>query len=136
MGIMLDTSVLVRAERDREQLDLGAWSQEAPVFISAITASELLTGVHRADSEARRKRRAEYVERLLEAIPVLEFGLRVARVHASIFADITKKGTPVGAHDLMIAATALSHDLAVCTCNARDFARVPELRLLPWPPRK
>jgi tRNA(fMet)-specific endonuclease VapC len=41
-----------------------------------------------------------------------------------------RRGLPIGAHDLLIAATALTHDLAVATLNEKHFARVPRLRVL------
>ena len=38
-------------------IDLSIWEPSQDVFISVVTVSELLMGVHRADSEARRAQR-------------------------------------------------------------------------------
>jgi tRNA(fMet)-specific endonuclease VapC len=62
-----------------------------------------------------------------EPIPITE---PVARVHAEMWAQLAAEGAVIGAHDLWIAATALTHGLAVATGNASDFARVPGLRLV------
>ena len=97
--------------------------------ISVITVSELLHGVHRAVSQRRARRRA-FVEHLLggfEPIPVTE---PVARVHAEIWADMEGQGVTIGAHDLWIAAIAITHGLGVATLNAGDFGRVPGLRVI------
>jgi predicted nucleic acid-binding protein len=94
-----------------------------------ITVSELLHGVHRARG-ARRARRRAFVEHLLaqlEAVPITE---QVARVHAEIWALLAGRGAVIGSHDLWIAATALAHGFGVATRNARDFGRVPGLRVL------
>lgn len=63
----------------------------------------------------------------LEALPVTE---PIARVHADIWAGLAERGDLIGAHDLWIAATALTHGLGVATRNAVDFGRVPGLRVV------
>jgi tRNA(fMet)-specific endonuclease VapC len=130
---LIDTSVFVALER--RGLRLGALAgvapgeADAPVALASVTASELLVGVHRADTAERRLRREAFVEALLGAVPVLPFDLRVARTHARLWAQLAAAGTPVGAHDLLIAATALAHGYAVLTDNPRDFGRVPGLEV-------
>ena len=129
MGLLLDTNVLIRAERRDKAPDWSAWHGEGEAYLAAISASELLGGVHRADSEARRVRRAAFVEAILAAIPVLPFDLETARVHAQLLAALPR-GVTVGAHDLLIAAAAAQHGLAVLTANAREFERIPGIRVL------
>ena len=68
------------------------------VAIAAITASELLHGVHRA-SATHRARREAFVESILAAVPVLDFDLLAARAHARLWADLAKAGSDVGPHD-------------------------------------
>jgi hypothetical protein len=53
---------------------------------------------------------------------VLDFTVAAARVHAEIYADLAKKGQMIGAHDLIIAATARCHDLSVLTDNVQEFS--------------
>ena len=108
-------------------LDAGAEAEDRA--ISVITVSELLHGVHRATG-ARRVRRRAFVEHVLatfEPIPVTE---PVARVHAEVWADLERRGRPLGAHDLWIAATALAHGFGIVTRNAADFARIRGLRVV------
>ncbi len=128
---MLDTSVVVAAERRSLALEplLASVAEEA-VGLAAVTASELLHGCHRAGDPGTRARRFAFVEALLELIPVLDFGLAEARRHAELWATLARDGTMIGAHDLMIGATALARGYALATLNARDFRRIPGLRLV------
>ena len=133
MGILIDSSVIIAGERgglDAQDLH-ESWGDER-VAIAAITVSELLHGVHRATTTTRRKRRGEFVSGILARIPVLPFDILVARTHAAIWADLARAGTPIGAHDLQIAATAMAHGLAVATRNERDFGRVDSLDIHVW----
>lgn len=93
MGLILDTDVLIRAEKTAEPTDFGKWAHHGEAFISAITCSELLVGVHLANTETRRLRRAAFVERLLGALPALAFDNDVARVHAQLIASLPRNIT-------------------------------------------
>lgn len=132
MGTLIDSSVLVAAER-RRTLDLdaalGPFADE-PVGLAAITASELLHGVHRAATPTQRRRREAFVERMLSAVPVFPFDLVTARLHASLWAALAAKGTLVGAHDLLIAATAMAVGYRVATRDRRSFARIAGLEVV------
>lgn len=76
MGILIDASVLIAAERGTLEIDqlLAAHGSEEAA-LSAITAAEILHGVHRAPLGKLRTRREAFVERLLEQLPVLPFDL-------------------------------------------------------------
>jgi len=130
MGVLIDTSLLIAAERGVFNLPgFLASLDDDTVAISAVTASELLHGVHRAKSASPRTARAQYVESILANIPTLPFGLREARVHAILWAALASKGQLIGAHDMLIAATALATDSSIATLNHLEFRRVPKLAL-------
>lgn len=131
--VIIDSSVLVAAERGQLDLNtvLGA-SGSLPVGIAAITASELLHGVHRAITPAQRAMRESFVERLIGSVLVLPFDLTVARLHARVWAELAAQGITVGAHDLIIAATALANGGTVATRDDRSFPRIPGLSVLRW----
>jgi len=133
MGLLIDSSIFIAAERGRLTLapHLAGQEQE-PIALSAITASELLHGIYRAEDPARRMQRERFVEAILARFPVVEFDLAAARVHARLWAELTARGEVVGAHDLLIAATAIALDFQVATANARDFQRIPGLRVQIW----
>ena len=133
MGLLIDSSVFIAAEQTNLSLaqHLRGQEQEA-MALSAITAAELLHGVHRAAEPPRRVQRERFVEAILARFPVVEFGLEAARVHARVWAELVARGERIGAHDLLIAATAISLDFQVVTINARDFRQIPGLRLQVW----
>ncbi len=129
MGLILDTDVLIRAERMTDPIDFGKWSHHGEAFISAITCSELLVGVHLANTEARRLKRAAFVEGLLRVLQALPFDIDVARVHAQLLASLPRNVT-LGAHDLIIGATALRYGYPVLTGNVEDFQRMPGITVI------
>jgi tRNA(fMet)-specific endonuclease VapC len=142
MGTVLDTTIFIELERATRALPASRAMAEVSrgfetqlgeneeVGIAAITASELLHGVHRA-SEEHRGRREAFVEAVLAAFPTLCFDLLVARVHARLWAGLAASGTDVGAHDRLVAATAMSSGWRVGTADLRHFNRIPGLDLMP-----
>jgi tRNA(fMet)-specific endonuclease VapC len=130
MGLIFDSSVLICLERNLQNVEkIIAGKEEEPYGISVITVSELLHGVHRADSEKRRLEREAFVERVIELFPAYPFDLNAARIYARIWANLVKKGIALGAHDLMIGSTAVSLGFSVITTDIRDFEKIPGLKI-------
>lgn len=75
-------------------------------------------------------RRQAFVEHLISSIEPLPITTSVARAHAEIWALLEQHGEAVGAHDMWIAATAVSHGMEVVTANAAEFERVPGLTVV------
>jgi tRNA(fMet)-specific endonuclease VapC len=133
LATLIDASVLIAAERGLlDWDDILAEHGATAVAVAAITASELLHGVHRATSGRIRARREAFVERVLSRLPVIPFDLAIARVHADIWAHLAMKGISVGAHDLLIGATALATDSRIATRDDRSFPRIPGLDMVKW----
>ncbi len=121
--LILDTTVLVAAERGRSHLD-SLIDDDDDVVIAAITAAELLVGVHLADA-SNRARRAAFVDAALATIPVEDYDLEVAKTHAELLAHARRTGRRRGAHDLIIAATAAATGRTVITANVDAFSDLP-----------
>lgn len=133
MGALIDSSVLIAAERGQLNLEaLLAEHAEENFAISAVTASELLHGVHRARTPAQRNRREAFVEGLLARLPVIPFDLLTARLHARLSAELAARKIVIGAHDLLIAATAMAKGYDVATRDERSFPKIPSLSLIRW----
>ena len=130
MGLMVDTNVFISFEKSGKPIDLSPWDSSEKVYASVITLSELLMGVHRANTEERKIRRSAFVEAIISGVGVVDFSLASARIHAEIYAELAMKGQMIGAHDLIIAATARHHDLSLLTDNVKEFSRVPGLRVI------
>lgn len=62
----------------------------------------------------------------------LPFDDRAADVYGGVGADLERVGRPIGPNDLLIAATALAHDLTLVTHSISEFGRVPGLGVEDW----
>ena len=133
MATLVDSSVLIAAERGQLELEriLESHSDVGLAFAS-VTASELLHGVHRLRASARKARAEAFVEALLQAMPVIPFDIICARAHARLGADLARRGVTVGAHDLLIGATAVARGFSVATSDRRSFSKIPDLDVQLW----
>lgn len=123
--VILDTGVIIAFERGTLDIDAVLGADDAA--IAAVTAMELLVGVERA-TEAHRQRRALHVEAVLASIPVLDYTLDIARVHARLAVMAMNLGRPRPAYDMIIAATAVAEARTLLTTDASaDFASLTGL---------
>lgn len=133
MGLLIDTNILIACERGDLDLEkIVAEKGDDSVFLSVISASELLHGVHRAESERIRTRRQAFVERVLDNMAILEVDLATARIHAGLWSELSLRGERIGAHDCWLAASALANNCIFVTRNLREFERIPGLRVQAW----
>jgi tRNA(fMet)-specific endonuclease VapC len=98
------------------------------VAIAAVTAAELLVGVELSEGK-RGQRRAAFVEDVISSIPIEPYDLDVARTHASLLAHARRSGRMRGAHDLLIAASAITHDRTVVSSDPTGFIGLPGLEV-------
>lgn len=123
--MILETTFLVDLERETlrgEDGPAAAFLEGIPetrLHISLITAGEMACG-------ARDRGRGSWA-RLFQRFQVLHPDQDVAWRYGRLYRHLQLQGTPIGANDLWIAATALAHDLPLVTRNAREFLRIPEL---------
>ena len=118
--LILDTSVLVRAERG----DAAQVAADDDVAIAAVTVAELEVGVELGRGRHKPARR-QFVDDLVAGVEVIPYDLHVARVHARLLAAVRREGKPRGAHDLIIAATAVATGRSVVTADPRGFTGLP-----------
>jgi predicted nucleic acid-binding protein len=129
---LLDTSVLSQPIKDRPlPAVMDRWSalREEALCTSAVCLAEMLQGLRDRDSAKYWRRYRELLER---QYPVLPFDAAVADTFSQLAADLRRRGKPRPVVDLMIAATACRHGLALATLNARYFAGIPGLTVEDW----
>ena len=127
---MLDTntlSELIRNPRGALTERLAALNPDE-VCTSIVVACELRFGARRKGSDVLTRR----VEQLLGTLNVLPLDPPADEHYADIRAALERLGTPIGSHDLFIAAHARSRGLTLVTHNIREFARVPDLNVEDW----
>lgn len=127
---MLDTNVLSDLIRDPRGIIGSRVAAEpaAAICTSIVVACELRFGAVRKGSAVL----IERVDQLLERIDVLPLDADVDRHYAELRTTLERSGTPIGSHDLFIAAHARCMDITLVTRNLREFARVPGLRVVDW----
>ncbi len=69
---------------------------------------------------------------LLQEVQVLDFDRACAEKFGQVRGALLQQGLTVPTADLMIASTALVHNLTLVTHNTADYQRIPNLRLDDW----
>ena len=101
---------------------------ERNVCTSNLVAAELRYGCAKSGS----KRLSEAVENLLRELDVLSLEDPADTEYGKIRAELERRGTPIGANDLLIAAHALAIEATIVTANVDEFARVKGLKVQNW----
>jgi tRNA(fMet)-specific endonuclease VapC len=130
MEILLDSDILIEAERGK--FDLATWTSSQPqvdFMVSAVTVAELWHGVERATGPYRAARQL-YVEMTFAVLKSFPYTDQTARIHARLWSELESSGQMIGAHDVIVAATALEHLAPVATFNIRHFSRIPGLQVI------
>ncbi|MBE9079213.1 type II toxin-antitoxin system VapC family toxin [Romeria aff. gracilis LEGE 07310] len=100
------------------------------VGVSAITVMELRFGL--AINPQRAQKVQPAISSFLDSVTILQFGNGEAERAAQIRSVLKSQRRPIGAYDVLIAATALQHNLLMVTANQREFDRVPGLQTENW----
>jgi len=122
--LIIDTGVLISSERRRSGLIDGI-AEDDDLVIAAITVAELRTGVELA-TESHRGPRVEFLVKVLETLPVEPYDVAAAEAHGRLLAHVHRTGAKRGAHDLMIAATAVAtRRMVLTTDRGVNFSDLP-----------
>lgn len=129
MTYLIDTDVLIGFAHNKEPA-VRAVEATVPegVALSVISFAEYLRGVYVSRQGTRERELLDQFIRLAGAsvLPVYE---RIAEQYGAIQADLMKRGLKGNNFDVMIAATALVHDLTLVTGNRKDFEKIEGLQL-------
>ena len=99
------------------------------IGISSITLSELLFGVSKS-SRPEQNRMA--LTQFIAPLEILSYGDEAAQYYGDLRSHLEKQGTQIGSLDMLIAAHALSIACTLVTNNAKDFIRIPNLKIVNW----
>ncbi len=128
---LLDTNILIYIIKNKPASALQRFSKLNPsdIVTSSIVISELMFGA--VKSQVSNKSRLA-IDQITSTLSVLPYGNEASLHYAEIRAALEKKGAPIGAMDLLIAAHARSLSYTLITNNVREFKRVPELNVENW----
>jgi tRNA(fMet)-specific endonuclease VapC len=135
MGLILDSSVIIDAERRGETVErlieriVGATGDQ-DAALSAVALTEIVHGIYRASTPAIRSRREAFLEELLADLTVYPYTKETAMLAGKLDGEQQSKGVVVPFADLLIGATALALGFSVLTVNVRHFERIPGLAVV------
>jgi tRNA(fMet)-specific endonuclease VapC len=135
LGLILDSSVIIAAERKRQTVEefltsVGQTFGEVEIAISAVTLAELVHGVARANTPEIRRGRRSFIDELKKHVPVHPITDSTAEIAGQISGEEAAKGIKLPADDLLIGASAIEQGYAVATLNTRHFQKIPGLQVL------
>ena len=116
---------------DPQVVDRMLATAPAQLAVPSVVVYELRYGLLRLPATAVGSR-LEALGKFLQPLRVLDFDDAGAQAAAGLRARLESQGTPIGPHDLLIAAIALRHGASLVTRNVREFSRVPGLQVVNW----
>ena|ERR1700722_20225192 len=100
------------------------------VSLSPITVAELVHGIYRARTPEASQRRREYIQELINLVPLHPVTLETAYLVGQIEGQEAAKGNVLPFNDLLIAAAAIEQGYAILTENQRHFEKIPGVQVL------
>lgn len=131
MEFMLDTNtcIYIIKRKPPDVIDRFKRTEISQIGISSITLSELIYGISKSSKpEQNRMALAQFVAPL----EILSYDDEAALYYGDLRVYLEKRGTPIGALDMLIAAHALSIACTLVTNHEKEFSRIPELRIVNW----
>jgi tRNA(fMet)-specific endonuclease VapC len=129
VSYLLDTNICSAHFRRAATLAHKFIQHSGRLSTSAVVVAELLSGAYLRSNSAPI---LNAISELLDDVTVLSFDAHCADQYGRLIAQLRSRGITVSALDLMIASTALVHDLTLVTHNTADFQNIPGLRLEDW----
>ena len=130
MTYLIDTDIIIYSLKNHTQVvENFRRFANAQKSISVITYGELAYGAQK--SQHVEKNLAK-VYRISELFPILPVSRTIIDTFASLKASLEKTGRGIDDMDLLIAATAITHNLVLVTNNSRHFARISGLGTVNW----
>jgi tRNA(fMet)-specific endonuclease VapC len=130
MSYLIDTDILIYSINGNAEVNRRfAEKRNDPKSISVITYGELFFG---AKKSGRPEKNLARVRRIAELFPIIEITPAIMETYGEYKAILSGAGTLIDDMDLLIAATAISHNLILVTNNSRHFSRVEGLEIENW----
>jgi tRNA(fMet)-specific endonuclease VapC len=132
VSYLLDTNTCIRLlNRDRNSLVSQKLATFKPtdILLCSVVKAELYYGAHKS---SRRKQNLAKLESFFSQFNSVPFDDQASSRAGEIRAQLAALGTPIGPHDLLIAAIALTNNLVLVTHNTQEFSRVEGLPIEDW----
>ena len=131
MKYLLDTNICIYIANEHPKSVRARFerTKSGEVGISVVTLAELAFGAAKSGRPELNRRRIEVFR---SQLTVLDLTSEVAQIYGALRAELERRGTLIGPHDLLIAAQALQEKLVLVTNNVREFKRIPGLKIENW----
>ncbi len=127
---MLDTNIVIYITKNKPQIVKDIFNNHyGQICISTVVVMELVYG---AEKSSKAEHNLSVIEGFFARVNVLAYDSTAAYNTGQVRAELSKKGTPIGPYDQMIAGHARANGLILVTNNTNEFKRVPGLRLENW----
>lgn len=135
MGLILDSSVVIAAERQRETVAqlmrrIVSTAGDQRVALSAVGLTELVHAIYRTSNPIQRQNRESFIGDLLADMDVVPYAKATAMLAGKIDGEQRAQGVTIPYADLLIGVTALEHGYSVATVNLRHFQMIPGLQIV------
>ena len=134
MKYLLDTNICIYIIKNNPPAVQRRFSKErlGDIAISSFTVAELFNG---AEKSSQLDRNIIWIQKFLQPLVTLQFNEEDAAVYGKSRAQLERKGEPIGAMDLLIAAQTISEDLVLVMNNVREFQRIDSIHIENWASR-
>lgn len=131
MKFLIDTNICVALIRQKPKELIKQITTRRPgdIGISTITIAEL---VHGAQKSSQTEQNMNALDQFLLPLEIADFDQSAAVIYGHIRTYLENKGTIIGSMDMLIAAHAMSLEVALVTNNTREFKRIPNLKIEDW----
>lgn len=130
MSYLIDTDILIYSINGVEAVnDMFAQKRHEPKSISVVTYGELFYGARKS---TRAEKNLARIRRIAELFPIINVTPAIMETYGEYKAILSKSGKVIDDMDLLIAATAISHNLVLVTNNEKHFSRIEELEIENW----
>ena len=131
MNYFLDTNIIIYAIKNTYP-NLVKKFEETPsynIVVPAIVKAELEYG---ASKSANYKKTIDLYNKFINIYNIISFTDKETIFYGNIRTELERKGTLIGANDMLIAATVLSHNGVLVTHNVKEFSRISNFKIEDW----
>jgi len=131
MKYLIDTNICIYILNNRVE-GSAQWIKNAGlenVCVSSITVAELEFGLAKSEKYDETQ---SAIYKFLSGFNIIDFDLNAAQSYGRLRAELQRQGKPIGAMDMLLAATALAKGMTLVTNNEKEFARLNNLKVQNW----
>ena len=127
---LLDTDIIIYSLKGNEivRRNLRLHLND-PIKISAVTLMELYYGAYKSKRVANNLAKIKTIENTLEIISISR---ELVEIFGILKSNLEKAGKPLDDFDLILASTAMTHNLTIVTNNEKHFRRIDGLKIENW----